>query len=118
MAYSKLRCDTSHRKSLLKNLVASLIMHERLVTTESKAKEIKKVIDKVITLSKKNTLDSKRLVSTLLFNKKIDSDKTVLKKLFQEITPKYQDRNSGYTKVVKSVYRRGDAASMAIILFV
>ncbi|WP_323847904.1 MAG: 50S ribosomal protein L17 [Phytoplasma sp.] len=118
MAYSKLRCDTSHRKSLLKNLVSSLIINERLITTEARAKEISKLIDRVISLSKKNTLDSKRLASTFLFNQKIDLEKTVLKKLFQEITPKYTDRNSGYTKVIKSVCRRGDAAPMAFILFV
>ncbi|MDC9031958.1 50S ribosomal protein L17 [Columbia Basin potato purple top phytoplasma] len=118
MAYSKLRCDSSHRKSLLKNLVASLIINERIFTTESRAKEVRKVIDKLITLSKKNTLNSKRLASTFLFNKKIDSNTTVLKKLFQDISPKYKDRISGYTRIIKSECRRGDSAPMAFILFV
>ncbi|AYJ00935.1 50S ribosomal protein L17 [Candidatus Phytoplasma ziziphi] len=118
MAYSKLRCDTSHRKSLLKNLVASFIMNERLFTTESRAKEIRKVVDKVITLSKKNTLDAHRLASTFLFNKRIDSDKTVLQKLFKEISVKYKDRTSGYTRIIKSECRRGDSAATALILFV
>ncbi|KND62765.1 50S ribosomal protein L17 [Candidatus Phytoplasma phoenicium] len=118
MAYSRLRRNTTQKKSLLKSLVSSLIIHEFILTTESKAKELRKMMEKVITLSKKNTLHSRRIASLFLFDENIDENKTVLQKLFQDISKKYQNRQSGYTKIVKSEFRRGDAAPMAFISLV
>ncbi|MDV3196335.1 MAG: 50S ribosomal protein L17 [Candidatus Phytoplasma stylosanthis] len=115
MAYSKLRRNTSQRKALLRSLVADLLINNRIITTESKAKEIKRIVDKIITLSKQNNLSARRLALNFLFNKKIDSNITVLQKLFQEIVPKYENKISGYTKIIKGLYRRGDAAPLALI---
>jgi large subunit ribosomal protein L17 len=102
----------------MKSLVSSLIIHERIYTTESKAKELKKIIDKVVNLSKKDNLHSKRKALLFFFNQKIDQQKTVLKKLFSDISKRYQDRSSGYTRIIKSEYRRGDASPMAFISFI
>ncbi|WCA22295.1 50S ribosomal protein L17 [Candidatus Phytoplasma oryzae] len=113
--FSRLRRNTSQKKSLMKSLVSSLIIHERIYTTESKAKELKRIFDKVINLGKKNDLNSKRKALLLFFNQKIHEKKTVLQKLFQDISPRYLDRNSGYTRIIKSEYRRGDSAPMAFI---
>ncbi|MDV3198118.1 MAG: 50S ribosomal protein L17 [Vigna little leaf phytoplasma] len=118
MAYSKLRRNTSQRKALLRSLVSNLIIHELILTTESKAKELKKTIEKVINLSKKNTLHSRRLASLYLFDENIDEKTTVLQKLFKDIVVKYQNRNSGYAKIVKSECRKGDSAPMAFISLV
>ncbi|QTX02804.1 50S ribosomal protein L17 [Candidatus Phytoplasma luffae] len=118
MAYSKLRRNTSQRKALLRNLVSDLLIHDRIFTTESKAKELSKIIEKVIHLGKKNTLSSRRLASNFLFDKKIDENKTVLQKLFKEIATKYENLQSGYTRIIKSVPRRGDSSFMAIISLV
>jgi large subunit ribosomal protein L17 len=118
MAYSKLRRTTSQRKSLLRSLVVSLIVNEQIVTTFSKAKELKRVIEKSITLSKKNTLHARRQASLLMFDKEIEKNKTVLQKLFKELSVKYQDRPGGYTRIIKTETRKGDAAPMAIIQLV
>lgn len=118
MAYSRLRRNTTQKKSLMKSLVSSLIIHELILTTESKAKELRRLMEKMITLSKKNTLHSRRIASLFLFDENIDENKTVLQKLFQDISKKYQNRQSGYTKIIKSEPRRGDAAPMAFISLV
>ncbi|MFB5029906.1 MAG: 50S ribosomal protein L17 [Candidatus Phytoplasma pruni] len=118
MGYSKLRRTTPQRKSLLRSLVSSLIVNEQIVTTFSKAKELRRVVEKSITLSKKNTLHARRRASLLMFDKKIDEDKTVLQKLFNELSSKYQDRPGGYTRIIKTESRKGDAAPMAIIQLV
>ncbi|MGE9276836.1 MAG: 50S ribosomal protein L17 [Candidatus Phytoplasma pruni] len=118
MVYSKLKRTTPQRKSLLRSLVSSLIANEQIVTTFSKAKELRRAVEKSITLSKKNTLHARRQASLLMFNEKIDENKTVLQKLFNELSARYQDRPGGYTRIIKTEPRKGDDAAMAIIQLV
>ena len=105
----KLGRPTAHRMSMLRGLVTYLLENGRLETTVYRAKEVKALADKMITLGKKNTLASRR--QALAFVTKED----VVKKLFDEIAPKYAERNGGYTRVLKTGPRRGDGAEMAII---
>lgn len=96
------------RKALFRNLSSSLILKERITTTESKAKELRSFIEKSITRAKKDTLANKRLLL------KDFSNKTV-KKLFEELGPRYKDRPGGYTRITKIGYRKNDGAKMAAI---
>ena len=105
----KLGRPTAHRMMMLRNLVTSLLENGRIVTTEAKAKEVRSLAEKMITLGKKNTLHTKR--QALSFITKRD----VVVKLFDEIAPKYAERNGGYTRIIKAAPRRGDAAPMAIL---
>ena len=105
----KLGRPTDHRLMMLRNLVTSLLENGRITTTEAKAMEVRSLADKMITLGKANTLHSKRQALAYI------TKKDVVFKLFDEIAPKYADRNGGYTRVVKMGPRRGDAAPMAII---
>lgn len=105
----KLGRPSGHRKMMLRNLVTALFKHEKLVTTEAKAKEIRRKADKIITLAKKNDLAARRLVLAELL------DETTVTKLFEEIAPRYEDRNGGYVRVVKLAPRRGDAAPRAVV---
>ena len=94
---------------MLRTAVTDLLRHESLQTTEAKAKEVRRLAEKVITRGKKNTLHSRRLAAAVL------TDDGVVKKLFDELGPRYEDRPGGYTRIVKLGSRKGDAASMAII---
>ena len=105
----KLGRPPAHRMSMLRGLVTYLLENGRLETTVTRAKEVQALADKMITLGKKNTLASRR--QALAFITKED----VVKKLFDEIAPKYAERNGGYTRVLKTGPRRGDGAEMAII---
>ncbi len=105
----KLGRDTAHRKAMLRNLTTSLLENGRMVTTETRAKEVRCMAEKMITLGKKNTLHTKR--QALAYITKED----VVFKLFNEIAPKYADRNGGYTRIIKMAPRRGDGASQAVI---
>lgn len=118
MASSRLRRNTSQKKSLLRSLVSDLIIQEKILTTESKAKELQKQVEKIITLAKKNHLHHRRQVVKKLFDENINNEQTVIQKLFTEISSKYIDRNGGYTRIIKTFPRRGDSAPMAIITFV
>ena len=109
MAYRKLGRDSSARKALLRSIVTSLFQHERIETTEAKAKELRKMAEKMLTLAKRGDLHARRQVLAYLM------DEDVVKKLFDEIAPKYADMNGGYTRIVKIGARRGDAAEMEII---
>lgn len=100
---------TDQRVAMLKNLTTSLLENGKIETTVSKAKEVRSTAEKMITLGKENTLHSRR--NALTFITKED----VVKKLFDEIAPKYADRQGGYTRIIKIGPRRGDAAEMAII---
>ena len=112
--YRKLGRTSAHRKALLRNQTTDLIMNGRIETTVEKAKEVRKYAEKTITLAKKNTLASRRMARN---NLQLVSDEngTVLQKLFNEIGPKYADRNGGYTRIIKTGTRRGDNAEMAIL---
>ncbi|PKK92436.1 MAG: 50S ribosomal protein L17 [Tenericutes bacterium HGW-Tenericutes-6] len=118
MAYSRLRRNSDQRKALLRDLVTDIIINERIVTTEAKAKELKKLADKMVTLAKDGSLSSRRQAAETVRLEEVKEGQTALQKLFAELGPRYKDRNGGYTRIIKTVPRRGDAAPMAIIEFV
>lgn len=118
MAYSKLGRSSSQRKALLRDLVTDLIIYEKIETTESKAKELKRLADKMVTLGKKNTLHSRRQAAKLVRPEQVSETKTALQKLFDDIAPRFEGREGGYTRIYKVMPRRGDNAPMAIIEFV
>ena len=105
----KLNRTSSHRKSLFKNMAQALLKHEQIVTTLPKAKELKRVVEKLITLGKKWNLHSRRLA----FNQIRDKD--MVSKLFENLANRYSDRKGGYTRVLKAGFRYGDSAPMAVI---
>lgn len=105
----KLGRSTANRLMLLRTMVTQLLENGRITTTEAKAKEIRSMAEKMITLGKENTLSSKRQALGYI------TKREVVIKLFDEIAPKYAERNGGYTRVIKAEPRRGDAAPMAII---
>ncbi len=105
MAYRKLGRETRIRRSILAGLTKDVIMHESIVTTEARAKEVRKFVDKMITYGKNGTLVSRRIALAFLHN-----DKDVVNKIFNELAPKYKDRNGGYTRIIKLAERRGDDA--------
>ncbi len=105
----KLGRDTAHRTAMLRAMVTFLLENGKIETTVYRAKEVRSLTEKMITLAKENSLHNKRLA--LGFITKED----VVKKLFDEIAPKYKDTNGGYTRITKLGPRRGDAAEMAII---
>ena len=110
MAYRKLGVDTKHRRSMLANLTKDVIMNGKIVTTETRAKEVRKFVDKMITYAKKGDLISRRKALAFLEN-----DTVAVKKLFEELAPKYATRNGGYTRILKLDERVGDNALMAVI---
>ncbi len=109
IAHRKLNRTSEHRKALIKNMLNSLIKHEQIETTLPKAKELKVAIDKVITLGKKNTLASKRLLTSKL------QDQSSVAKLTTTLLKRYEKRHGGYSRVVRSGYRYGDNAPKAFI---
>lgn len=118
--YSKLGRTSSQRKALMRDLVTDLIINEKIETTLTKAKELRRLADRMVTLGKKNTLASRRRAAKLVRFEYTDEEKNefALQKLFNTIAPRYQDRNGGYTRVLKLMPRQGDNAPMAIIEFV
>lgn len=112
--YRKLGRTSSHRKALLRNLTSELFLHGSIITTEEKAKELRSVAEKMITLGKKGDLASQYRAQAYLQPVK-DADKKVFFKLFEDIAPKYKDRNGGYTRIIKLGTRRGDNATLAKI---
>lgn len=118
MAYSRLRRSSDQRKALLRDLVTDLIINGRIETTEAKAKELRKIADRMVTLGKTNTLHSRRQAAEMIRFEKDTDGKFAIQKLFTDIAPRFQERNGGYTRIIKTGFRRGDAAPMAIIEFV
>ena len=110
MAYRKLGRETRHRRSMLSNMTRELISKERIVTTETRAKEVRKSFDKMVTYGKKGTLVSRRLALAFLEN-----DKKAVEKVFNELAPRYKDRNGGYTRIIKMTERKGDNALQVIL---
>lgn len=110
MAYRKLGVDNKHRRSMLANLTRDVIMNGRVATTETRAKEVRKFVDKMITYGKDGSLVARRSALAFLHN-----DTVAVKKVFDELAPKYATRNGGYTRILKLDERRGDNALMAII---
>ncbi|MEI9474973.1 MAG: 50S ribosomal protein L17 [Deltaproteobacteria bacterium] len=112
VAGRKLSRHSQHRSLMFRNMLVSLIEHERLKTTLAKAKELRKVAEKIVTLGKKDSLHARRLAFALLRNEDI------VKKLFTEIAPRFKDRQGGYTRIYKLGWRAGDAAPLSLIEWV
>ena len=113
--YRKLNRRSDQRKAMLRDLVTQLIIHERIETTETKAKELSRLMDKMITLGKQDTLASRRRAAQTVRFINADENQNALQKLFSDIAPRFKERNGGYTRILKLGPRRGDATEMAII---
>lgn len=109
MPYRKLGRNSGHRGAMLRNIVTSLLQNERIETTEARAKELNAIAEKMITLGKQGDLAARRQAMSYLL------DEDVVKKLFDEIAPKYAERQGGYSRIMKLGYRRGDAAQMVLV---
>ena len=118
MAYSRLRRSSDQRRALLRDLVTDLIINGQIETTLAKAKELRKFADRMVTLGKKNTLASRRQAATFVRFEKDAEGNFAIQKLFNEIATKFASRNGVYTRIIKTGFRRGDAAPMAIITWV
>ena len=126
MSYRKLGRTSSQRKALLRDLTTDLIVNGSIKTTEARAKEVRKTADKMITLAKRGDLDSRRQAAAFLRNVvadvKEDGDnvrvQSALQYLFEELAPKFADRKGGYTRILKTMPRRGDGAQMVVLEFV
>ena len=125
----KLGRTTSHRNALFRNQATALFEHEQIRTTLPKCKELRRVAEKLITLAKKNDLHSRRQAARFLYGRDLHykarrgesgaiEKHAVLQKLFDDIAPRYQDRNGGYTRIIRGELRRGDGAQMAYIQLV
>jgi large subunit ribosomal protein L17 len=112
MAHRKLNRTHSHRKAMFANMSCALIEHEQIVTTLPKAKELRPIVEKLVTLAKKGDLNSRRLAIARI------RDKEMGKKLFDVLGPRYADRPGGYIRIMKAGFRYGDNAPMAVIEFV
>ena len=105
----KLGLRSDQRRAMLRNMTTSLIKEERIETTLTRAKEVQRLADKMISLGKQGSLHARRQALAYLL------DEAVVKKLFDEVAPRYQERPGGYTRILKTGYRRGDSAPMAMI---
>ncbi|GAA6210666.1 50S ribosomal protein L17 [Hyphomicrobiales bacterium 4NK60-0047b] len=105
----KLNKTSSHKKAMFANMASALIKHEQIITTLPKAKELKRVMDRLVTLGKRGNLHSRRLAAARL------RDEAMAKKLFDVLAERYKDRSGGYTRVLKAGYRYGDSAPVAVI---
>lgn len=110
MAYRKLGVTNKHRRSMLASLTKQLIINERIETTETRAKEVRKCFDKMVIYGKSGSLVSRRLALAFLHN-----DNACVQKVFNELAPRYKDRNGGYTRIIKLKERKGDNALMVIL---
>ena len=109
IGFNALSRNNAERKALKRNMVTSLFRFERIETTKAKAKEVQRLAEKMITRAKVDNVHNRRLTSAILF------DEAVVNKLFTEIAPLYADVNGGYTRIIKTANRLGDAAEMAIL---
>jgi len=108
----KLGRVSEHRRALFRNQLLSLMQHERIITTLPKAKELRPIAERMVTLGRKNTVHARRLAARWI------ADREVIKKLFSEIAPRFANRPGGYTRIVKLGPRKGDGAELAILEFV
>lgn len=117
MAYRKLNRRSGARKALFRDLVTDLFIYERIETTEAKAKEIRSVAEKMITLAKRGDLHARRQVASFVRPETADATtgQDAVQKLFSEIAPRFSERQGGYTRILKVGPRRGDGAPMAIL---
>ena len=107
----KLNRTSAHRKALFRNLVLALVKHVRIKTTDAKAKELRRYAERMVTLGKRGDLAARRLAFAFM------RSRDAVKRLFDEIAPRFKERNGGYTRVVKFGFRRGDAARLSIVEF-
>lgn len=108
----KLRRDPAHRRALLRNLAASVVEKNRVTTTVAKAKAVQPIVEKMVTLGKSGTLADKRRALAYFFKRQ------TVQRLFDEVAPRFMDRSGGYTRIIRSEFRKGDGAETAIIEFV
>ena len=113
MAYRKLGRDNKHRRSMLATLTKQVVENESITTTETRAKEVRKFVDKMITYGKKGDLVSRRKALAFLHN-----DTAAVEKIFNDLAKRYENRNGGYTQILKVAERRGDDALMVILKLV
>jgi len=111
-AHRKLNRTAEHRKAMFANMRAALIKHEQIVTTLPKAKDLRPIVEKLVTLGKRGDLHARRQAVSQM------RDIEMVKKLFDVVGPRYKDRNGGYTRIIKAGYRYGDSAPIAVIEFV
>ncbi|CCK83558.1 50S ribosomal protein L17 [Lactobacillus equicursoris DSM 19284 = JCM 14600 = CIP 110162] len=124
MSYRKLGWDSSQRKAMLREMTTQLIINERIVTTEARAKEVRRTAEKMITLGKRGDLAARRKAAAFVRDEIADIHeengevvvKSALQKLFSDVAPRYKDRNGGYTRIMKlAIPRKGDAAPMVVL---
>ena len=123
MSYRKLGRTSSQRKAMLRDLTTDLLINERIVTTEARAKEVRSTAEKMTTLGKRGDLHARRQAAAYVRNEIASVEeqedsvivKSALQKLFSDLAPKYADRKGGYTRILKTAPRRGDGAPMVII---
>ena len=123
MSYRKLGRTSSQRKAMLRDLTTDLIINERIVTTEARAKEVRSTAEKMITLGKRGDLHARRQAASFVRNEVADVREeneavvveTALQKLFNDIAPRYAERQGGYTRILKTEPRRGDNAPMVVL---
>jgi len=116
VAYSKLSRDSSSRKALFRDLVTDLFLYERIQTTEAKAKEVRSIAEKLITLAKRGDLHARRQVAAFVRRETLEGgDKDAIQKLFSDLAPRYSERMGGYTRILKLGPRRGDSAPMVYL---
>jgi large subunit ribosomal protein L17 len=109
LSYRRLGLRSDHRRAMLRNSVTSLLDNEKITTTETRAKEIKKISEKMITLAKRGDLHARRQVDSYIMTD------AIVHKLFTSLADRYRDRQGGYTRIVKTGYRKGDGAPMVIL---
>lgn len=126
MSYRKLGRTSSQRKAMLRDITTDLIINERIVTTEARAKEVRSTVEKMITLGKRGDLHARRQAATFVRNEVAsvrEEDESIvvesaLQKLFNDLGPRFAERQGGYTRILKTEPRRGDVAPMVVIEFV
>lgn len=112
MSYRRLGVRSSHRRSMLRNMTTSLLLSGKIETTETRAKEVRRLAERMITLGKRGKSDLHAVRQALAY---LTSEDVVINKVFGEYSEKYADRKGGYTRIIKTGYRRGDASPMCIL---
>ena len=115
MGYQKLGRDSSARKALFRDLVTDLILYERIQTTEAKAKEVRSIVEKLITKAKRGDLHARRQVAAFVRRETVNGEQDAIQKLFSELATRYAERAGGYTRILKLGPRRGDSAPMVYL---
>lgn len=115
MAYQKLGRNSSARKALFRDLVTDLFIYERIQTTEAKAKEVRSIAEKLITLAKQGDLQARRQAASFVRRERANDEQDAIQKLFSELAERYAERQGGYTRILKLGPRQGDAAPMVFL---